>query len=40
VWNDGKFVPGVDGVVEGRAEGELIIFEVLAGTYSFDVLYS
>jgi len=37
VWNNGKFVPGTKGVVNGEAAGRFIKFSVLSGVYNFVV---
>ena len=35
IWQDGKFIKGVQGVANGRVDGNHIIFDIGSGDYQF-----
>ena len=38
VFSDGKYVPGVAGLLAGRAQEGVFVLELLSGSYAFQVL--
>ena len=37
VWRDGAFAPGVQGVIEARADGDCVVVEVGSGSYDLEL---
>ena len=40
VWKDGSYMPGVDGIRDGKESGEYVTFYIGSGSYAFALNYA